>query len=368
MQERLLVLLAADGRALEWMIVAADGRPRSRGIGAPSAQGGMPVIGVWAAPALSVRWLVAPQRGRETWRSAARYALEDQVADDLDSLHVSLPERFGAGPVPVAVVRAEVLRDWLRATQARGLTLAQVIPVAALLGLPHQVTIDGLTTLRQAGVGCTIEPELLAFTPVDPELTPESVADPLAWVAQRLDQRVWPDLLSGDFRPAGRGLGQRSLWRWVALAVAVAVLVQLGARWLDVRRLQAQEAALERDIESVLSSALGPGTPRIPGSERLQMQNELQRRAGAGSHSGLLGVLGAVAAVVSSESRLRLKGLEFRGGRLELHLEGGDVRSFDELRERLLGVPGIQAGMGDLNYGKATVSGRLWVERSGGGA
>src|SRR5262245_4268095 len=112
MQERTLVLLSAEAsRPLEWLTLAADGRVRARGLGAPPP--GSVWTGLLAAPALSVRWLVAPQRGRDKWRAAARFALEDQVADDLEQLHIALPERFEAGPVPVAVVRRDWFATWL---------------------------------------------------------------------------------------------------------------------------------------------------------------------------------------------------------------------------------------------------------------
>lgn len=363
MQERLLVLLAADGRALEWMNVAADGRARARGIGAPpERERGTAVLGLLAAPALSVRWLNAPQRGRDKWRGAARYALEDSVADDLESLHICLPERFDAGAVPVAVVRVDWFASWLEQARGRGLRLTSVIPVAAMLDAPHRVTIDGLTTLRQAGVGCTMEPELLAFTPAEPDVETETVDDPLAWAAQRLKQAL-PDLLSGTFASADTQRGGSGLWRWAALAAATALLLELGTRYMDVRRLRIQEAALEAEAEQILKSALGPQTLRIPGSERQQLQNELNRRASGAGSGGLIGLLTDIAPVLVSESRIKLKSMEFRGQRLDLTLEGGDVRSFDELRERLLGVPGMRSQTGDLNYGKATVTGRIWVER-----
>jgi type II secretion system protein L len=362
MQERLLVLLAADGRALEWMNVAADGRQRGRGIGPPPERGD-PMVGLLAAPALSVRWLNAPQRGRDKWRGAARYALEDTVADELDALHICLPERFEAGPVPLAVVRLDWFAQWLEHTREQGLSLSRVVPIAALLDPPHRVTIDGLTTLRQAGVGCTIEPELLAFTPVDPGIELESIDDPLAWAAQRLRSIGVPDLLSGSFASAEAGRSATGLWRWAVIALVLALTLELGSRYLNVQHLRTQEAALEAESEQILKTALGPTTVRIPGSERLQLQNEINRRSSGVGTAGLLGLLGDIAPVLASETRIKLKGLEFRGQRLELTLEGGDVRSFDQLRERLLSVAGLKCETGDLNYGKATVTGRIWVER-----
>jgi general secretion pathway protein L len=363
MQERLLVLLATDGRALEWMNVAADGRQRARGIGAPPSSG-TALTGLLAAPALSVRWLNAPQRGRDKWRGAARYALEDTVADDLEALHITLPARFEAGPVPVAVVRSDWFGQWLAGARQRGLALNSVVPVAALLEPPHRVTIDGLTTLRQAGVGCTIEPELLAFTPTDPGLELEDIADPLSWAAQRLGVVAPPDLLSGAFADADVTRAGGGLWRFAAIALVLALTLELATRVLDVRRLRAQEVALEAEAEQILKTALGPNTVRIPGSERVQLQNEINRRASGAGSAGLIGLLSDIAPVLASESRIKLKGLEYRGQRLELALEGGDVRSFDELRERLLSVPGLKSETGDLNYGKATVTGRIWVERT----
>lgn len=361
MQERTLVLLSADGsRPLEWLTTGPDGRVRARGLGPPPR--GSAWTGLLAAPALSVRWLQAPQRGRDKWRAAARFALEDQVADELEQLHIALPERFEAGPVPVAVVRRDWFAQWLDELHAQDLKPARVLPIAALVGAEALLTIEELSTLKQSGVGCTMEHELLAVTGAGAAL--EAVEDPLAYLAGQLRTQAAPELLSGPFLPAGAaGGGERTVWRWAALLLVVALLAELGQRALVVRRLAAEEARLEAESAQILVQTLGPGTPRIPGSERLQMQNELDRRTGTGAGSGgVLGLLAAIGPILASEGRVKLKGLEFRDQRLELLLEGGDVRSFDVLRERFASVPGLKTEVGDLNYGKATVTGRIRIE------
>lgn len=359
MQERTLVLLSAQGRPLEWLALAADGRARARGLGAPPP--GSVWTGLLAAPALSVRWLQAPARGRDKWRSAARFALEDQVADDLDQLHVALPERFDAGSVPVAVVNREWFAQWLAEVRAQQLQPQRVLAIAALIDDQHALTIEELSTLKQSGVGCTMEHELLAVTGADEALEP--VEDPLAYLATRLRSAVAPELLSGPFTVTGQSRGVAGAWRWAAVLLLAALGAELGQRWLTVSRLRATEARLEAESEQILGQTLGPGTVRIPGSERQQLQNELDRRAGTGAGSGgVLGLLGNIGPILGSEGRVKLKGLEYREQRLELLLEGGDVRSFDVLRERFASVPGLKTEVGDLNYGKATVTGRIRIE------
>lgn len=360
MQERTLVLLSASGRPLEWLTLAADGRARARGLGGPPP--GAVWTGLLAAPALSVRWLNAPQRGREKWRQAARFALEDQVADDLEQLHVALPERIEAGPVPVAVVNRTWFAQWLAEVRAQQLAPQRVLAIAALIDDQHALTIEELSTLKQSGVGCTIEHELLAITGADQSLEP--VDDPLIYLASRLRSHGAPELLSGTFAAAGQTGGLSGTWRWAALLLLAALAAEVGQRALTVSRLRAVEGRLEAESAQILEQTLGPGTVRIPGSERQQLKNELDRRSGTGAGTGgVLGLLGSIGPILGSEGRVKLKGLEYREQRLELLLEGGDVRSFDVLRERFASVPGLKTEVGDLNYGKATVTGRIRLER-----
>ena len=60
--------------------------------------------------------------------AALPYALEDQLAEDVENLHFAAGVRRGDGRVPVAVVAKEKIRMWLESLQTAGIHPARLIP------------------------------------------------------------------------------------------------------------------------------------------------------------------------------------------------------------------------------------------------
>lgn len=76
-----------------------------------------------------------PSRKRSTWARAVPYALEDQVVEDIETLHFALGSAPEDDHLPVAVINRDTLRGWLDACTAAGLVPAAIIPEPLLLPL-----------------------------------------------------------------------------------------------------------------------------------------------------------------------------------------------------------------------------------------
>ncbi len=68
-----------------------------------------------------------PARGARLL-AALPYALEDQLADDVEDLHFAAGTRRDDGTTPVAVVASATLVGWLERLEAAGITPARVVP------------------------------------------------------------------------------------------------------------------------------------------------------------------------------------------------------------------------------------------------
>jgi general secretion pathway protein L len=94
-------------------------------------------------PGLAVRLasVQVPARQAQKILQAAPYALEDQLAEDVDTLHFAIedaPQRRPAGaPHPVAIVARERMEQWLAPLRARQLKPDALVPETLCLPMPE---------------------------------------------------------------------------------------------------------------------------------------------------------------------------------------------------------------------------------------
>jgi len=84
--------------------------------------------------------LPLPNRARRL--GALPFAIEDQVAEPIESLHLALGARIAPGDMPhrylVGVVRAEAMAEWVALAEANGLGAAPMVPDVLLLPRPAE--------------------------------------------------------------------------------------------------------------------------------------------------------------------------------------------------------------------------------------
>lgn len=133
MAEFLVIRLAHDpAKPVTWITV--DNRGTRRGnIGQGSLQDAAREIRdndvIVLVPSTDVLTLTAdiPAKGARL-QAALPYALEDQVAEDIELLHFAAGRRMANGQLPVAVVRHEKMTQWLEMLQSAGIDAARLIP------------------------------------------------------------------------------------------------------------------------------------------------------------------------------------------------------------------------------------------------
>ena len=334
-----------------------------------------------------------PARQEQKVLQAAPYALEDQLAEDVDTLHFAIASgasRRPAGePHPVAIVARERMDHWLAPLRERNLAADAVVAETLSLPAPEAgrwtaLAEPGRVTVRTgtfAGFSCSLadleaylqladasgQIPLRLFVSKDVEYDFTRLGRPMELLPGygsplEVLVRHWRDatsinLLQGAYsqRQQWQGLGRP--WRiaaaivvgWAAVALAgeAAQALRAGA---EIRRLE--QANLER------YKALFPGATRFD-NLALQTQQQMVALRGGGGAAPLLQLLDAVAASLSANPGLTLQSMQFRDGALYLSLTGTDLQALENLRAWYGAHPATLLSVQDTNAAPDGVQIRL---------
>jgi general secretion pathway protein L len=379
-----------------WMLADEHGQPLSAPRVGALAQaageaGGRRIAAIVPSSDVLMTEVELPQKSGVRPQQIAPFALEEQLAADIETLHFAVgPRDDHSGRTAVAVVTRSLMDQWLKALAAEGMTPAVICGEAALLpdNPGHTVLmIDGDTlSVRRAGqtplampaddmaaeleaaLGATLaEDHLLVYaTPQDwHRHAPEAEAlrsrcaslkvqllnaGPLPLLAPQLAGGHYINLLVGDFGHKTSFGGDWRRWRLAAVLAAALVAVHIGGLSLELLQQQHSERALDEAIGNVARGAM-PGDTGT-GAVRSRIEQRLLAAQGQSGGSGLLAALAALAQAVSGVNGASVQGLSYREGGLDLKLKAADAASLERV-DQALRNGGWQA---DLTSGAAAGS------------
>lgn len=325
------------------------------------------------APGQDVRLLTAAVPAKQASKAALAvpYALEDQFAEDVETLHFAIAANAdGRGEWPVAVVSAQHMRDWLEPFTRRGLVPEALIPET--LALPWRddarwtvLAEPGHMTVRTGptgGFGCLAEDlELFLglaegdgkqplrilitqgvdadFTRLerDVELLP-GLSHPLEALARHYRAAQSINLLQGPFALRGTGAREWQVWKTPALLLAgvftLAVIGNVVSAVMLGSQVSRQQTANEERFR-----ALFPSEQRIVdlGAQAEQQFTALQ---GGNRSGGLLSLINAASAGIKAAPTLQIQGMQYREGAMFLSLTGTDLGALDQLKAHFAGGRG----------------------------
>ncbi|MEK6805280.1 MAG: type II secretion system protein GspL [Pseudomonadota bacterium] len=293
---------------------------------------------------------------------AAPYALEDQFAEDVDTLHFAIGDTLANDRTPVAVVSRSVMNHWLEPFRTRGLMPDLLLPDVFGLPLPSagrwQVLAESAqATVRSdtyAGFTCAVadlpahlqlsdagNDQSLSIYPIGPamdfsalgaraDIRPGSALG-LDCLAASLEETLCIDLLQGIY---GRGHGTQALWKPWRLTAALAVLwavIALTLQGISAVRL-GKELAQQEDANLQRFQKLFPAETRIV-DLAVQAEQQFTQLKGGGVQSGLFPLLDAARSALAGEAGLVLQSLQLKDGALFLSLTGNDLQALDRLRD-----------------------------------
>lgn len=241
---RILFIPTHATLAARFLLVDREGRVVGRGELDPhqaDAPPSMRTIAVAPGADVMIRWLDLPPGNAAQARAAARWALRDQAAGEVEGLDVAFAVLADDGPRLTAAVSTTLLQAWLRWMETFDIRPEAVLPDN--LCLPAPVEAETLTAAR-VGADVALRGPDFAVT-VQPELV-EAVAGgrALAWLeGEALDAALAAGALAApvdllqvhDRRERGQAAKGWRRAAGLAAALLVSPLVLMAAEGLRDR-------------------------------------------------------------------------------------------------------------------------------------
>ncbi len=352
-----------------------------------------------------------PARGARLL-AALPYALEDQLADDVEDLHFAAGTRREDGTTPVAVVATAKINGWLALLESAGITPTKVVPENH--GLAHtpntlsmlvtsesvmfndgdrtEFTVPGLRpgeALSATGIiGGDDDAEggsrhLLVYC--DAPVADEYEKD---WAllrheldsvdVHRLSDGVLPRLAVTVASGAGINLlqgqfGERTdigaalrPWRYAAMFLIGLMIVGIGGKAADYYRLSLEQAELQQQFADVYQQ-IRPGAPRDI-VDPIGVVRSLQRGQGNVVAEGpqvFLPSLEQLALALRETDTVNVEAISYRAGVIDVRRTAPDVPTLDRIVQAVGASGQFNASLQSADSVGDRVNSRIQIREAG---
>ncbi len=404
MKDHLLIRFSTDqGELVDWVSVSAEatsdpqaGRDTLAALSV-RAQGARVTLLVPSAEILLTR-VTVPGKNRQRLLKAIPYALEDQLAADVETLHFALGRREDDGAMAVAVVSRKQMDGWVDELISAGISSEVTIP--DVLAVPWSadswsvLPIGGDVLVRTgAQDGFAIEAEnafawlSTALTDTGEEEHPptsihvygggevvpeldelgvevvrhEDGHTPMVLLSLGLEGRAAINLQQGPYGTQERLSWYFRPWRPVAALLAVWVVLQGVQAVMDGVRLERERDALAAQVQTVFRDAF-PDVKRVVNA-RVQMERRLKdlRKSHGSLQEDFLRLLVGGAGALRQVNGVEIKRMRYQNGRLDLDLVLADMSGLDPLRQALQAEGGLEANIVSAAAREGVVEGKIRI-------
>jgi general secretion pathway protein L len=415
MSEYLIVRLDPPAGAEPGWVVVDDsgmqvGSPGHGDLGAAARLAtGRRVIGL-VSPLRVLRTTVhVPVKGSARQLQALPFAMEEQLAEDVDDLHFSVGSRTATDALQVAVTRRDAMEGWQDACRAAGLE-----PVALYSEADGLDDMPGTAVLLLEAGRASLRLGSGEFASGDADTFPALVE---LWLAQRgdmpadgppnllvyvsnalrdeamplieslrarlasLDIRQLPDgplprlaarvaadggvnLLQGPFARRSSLTRHWPAWRIAALLLIGLAGVSIAYQAAQVWRLRQESAALAQAVEQAMRYTF-PDLRQVtdPRAQLASKLRSLGQNSGGDRASDFLPTMQAVAGALSDGGG-RLEAVDYRSGIMELRLRVPNVEALDRIQKSIASAQ-LSAEIQSANADGDEVLGRMRISTPG---
>jgi len=384
--KQLFIRFEGPDDSVAWLRTGDETNPSTRHVlkgsladAAAHSAGAQVIVFVPGEDVLLTHINIPGKKSRGVLAQAVPYALEEQLAADVDTLHFALGPIHG-DEVHVAIVADSVMQSWSERLKAVGIEANAFIPETLALPLePDSWSIIAcnddkwlLRTSTSQGIALDnryIDPLLdnaindMGEQPPSsltlyscheyqlelPEIGVEISRTPaqnnvLGLLARGYQSQSSINLLQGSYSRRER-MGQ--FWRpWkVPMALAAALLVmQVGTTILDYQRLSSDNDALKQQIIASYKKAF-PAEKNVPYPQK-QMEQHLRRLSSSGAspdghRGGFSDLLTKAGQEFRQDKNAILQRVSFKNGILDIALSIGDLQQLDKLKQNLADKGGM---------------------------
>ncbi|PSX06755.1 type II secretion system protein GspL [Photobacterium angustum] len=381
--------------------------------------GTRPVYGLVPTSEMLLTQVTIPTGSSRQLTAVLPYLLEEELAQDVESLHVQLLHRED-DVATVALIEHQKMLQWLSAFKEYGLELKKVIPDCLCLPLFDDgysaAEIEGQWLIRQsefmgicaekswldAWISAQKAPIVLAASDDDEDDDEETeqaaIESAVADVESNPSQVVihhytsapqgvsgrWQahapelvmqllalgaagskvNLLSGAYKPQAAWRKHLKPWRKVAIAASLVLAAVVGEHVMELQQLEHQAKAYRAESERIFRQVL-PQFKRIPSQSYLknQMNAALKSLGGQGADNGILMWLSELKPALSKAPSVKIVNLKYdqKRGELRLQATASDFQDFEKLRSVL--TKDFTVEQGQLSKEDGLVSGAVVLRR-----
>ncbi|MGF1725849.1 type II secretion system protein GspL [Photobacterium nomapromontoriensis] len=339
------------------------------------------------------------------------FLLEEELAQDVDNLHVHLLQKTG-DIAHVAIIEHRKVEGWLLALTNAGIDVKALVPDCLCLPLfdpgYSAAEIDGQWLIRQSevqGVGAELAwlgtwlalqqaptvaddidddtdrsddaeqaqqqaaPELVIhhYTPAPAGMPGQWKAETPELVMQLLAQGVTSNkvnLLSGVYKAQPAWRKHLKPWRKVAIAAGLLLTTVVVEHVVSVQAMDKQASVYKAESERIFRQVL-PQFKRVPSQSYLkrQMNSEMTRLGGGSGNGGLLPWLAQLQPMLSQVPQLTVQNVKYDQNREEIRFQAvaAEFQHFEQLRTLLIDQFTVEQGQ--LNRDGNQVSGAIVLRR-----
>lgn len=333
------------------------------------------------------------------------FALEEQMAADVEDLHFAVGRRDARPGTPVAVVSLAHMDAWLAALRATGLHADGIYAETSILPVtPNGVTllVDGARVYvrRETTPGAVLDVEpliealqlalaagddarehvtiyltedvyerdrdlfegLREFTAsLQLKLLPDG---PLPLLAANIFQQAPVNLLQGRYATRTKLNLSFQPWRYAAMLAVAFIALHLGLKAWQYFDLQQTEARLDSEIAQVFQQAMpGAAVPDALGA-RKQMEMRLNALRGSGPVGGIIATLGTLGEALAQAPGTDIEALSYRDNVTDLRVLAPSVDALDKI-QHVASERGITAEIQSANPRESKIEGRLKFKQPG---
>lgn len=416
MAEFLVIRLGVDReQAASWIAVDSNGTRTSQPVTGPLASAARDVADrnvIVLVPATTVLTTAVniPVKGGSRLRAALPFALEEQLADDIENLHFAAGERRDSGQVPVAVVARQQMSEWLEQLDEAGLSASRIVPenyglaripgTMSLIaaedqiifndGADNEFVMQGAKPSDALAVAGALEEadnedrapgHLLVYCLQDAEERFQHDWNALRHELASVDINLLPDgvlprlavtvaagnginLLQGRYGAKTEIGALFRPWRYAAiLFLALGVLV-FGGKVADYYRLTQEEVALKAQFEQVYRS-IRPNDQREV-VDPVATVNSVRRGLGAPTAlQVLLPSLLQLGQAVQQNETAKIEAISYRAGVIDVRLTAPDVATLDKIQKAVSSSGRFSAAIQSTDQVGDKINSRIQIREAG---
>ncbi|MDX1454031.1 MAG: type II secretion system protein GspL [Gammaproteobacteria bacterium] len=337
-----------------------------------------------------------PGRNRNTILKAIPYALEDRLAEDIETLHFALLGKAEDDRHTVLVGNRKWLAARLDALREAGIQADALLP--DYLALPAPATGESAVVSRERllvrladGHGFAAPLDYLDAVWTDTDTAPQAleVEDPAAdgasaeQVIAKLPARwqslvasissdqlltrlareackLGPGLLQGALARKRETAGKLAAWRLPAALAALSLLVATGLWGADVWRLQQEAAALEGYSDTLYRRILPNARPTADPRSRIE---PLLAGGDDSDHTGIA-MISTLGLAMNDTAGIELQQISYRNNRLEIRVVVPTAETLETLRQSLEASSPYRVAISSANAEGEALEGRMTMEAS----